>query len=126
MKKLALLLLLAPALASAATTTAVSPQPGAAWQQEVSHLIGYLEQSGCQFKRSGNWQPASDAVSHLTRKYRYLSEHGLASSAEDFIHRAASQSRTTGKPYMVRCEDGRAQSSALWLGAELQRYRSKH
>lgn len=119
MYKLALALLFVPTLACASNEF---PAP----EQEIRHLIGYLQDSGCQLKRNRVWQDASKAVSHMQRQYRNLSGEGRLDSAEDFISTAASRSRVTGQPYMVRCEDGREQPSALWLGAELQRYRSSH
>lgn len=117
MKSFVIALLFAPTLATAAV------QP---WEQEVSHLISYVQSSGCQFKRNEVWHDNAAAVELLNRKYRSLSRSGMASSAEDFIRAAASQSRVTGLTYMVRCQDGNEQPSALWLGAELQRYRATH
>ena len=121
MYKPALVLLFIPALACASH----EPQRHTP-EQEISHLIGYLQGSGCQLKRNRVWQDANEAVGHFSRQYRSLSGQRPVESAEEFIRSAASQSRVTGQPYMVRCEDGREQPSALWLGAELQRYRNSH
>ena len=66
-------------------TAGYAAEPPATAQAEIRHLLGYLEQSGCQFLRNGRWHSAIDARRHLERKYRYLVEQGLVSSAEDFI-----------------------------------------
>lgn len=100
-------------------------EPPAAAQAEIQHLMVYLEQSGCEFFRNGRWYSATDARRHLERKYRYLVERGLVSSAEDFIARAGSESSMSGRPYQVRCGTMAPVPSARWLTDELQRYRSR-
>jgi Family of unknown function (DUF5329) len=92
---------------------------------EIEHLFSYLQESGCQFFRNGRWYGAKEAVNHLNRKYQYLQEKGLVSSAEAFIERAASESSTSGKAYRVRCGSNPAVNSADWFGAELERYRQR-
>lgn len=99
-------------------------EPAATAQAEIHHLLVYLERSGCEFFRNGRWHPAADARQHLERKYRYLVEKRLVSSAEDFIARAASESSMSGRPYQVRCGTAAPVPSARWLTDELRRYRS--
>lgn len=110
-------LLLLPTLAQAAA-------PSPATTQEISHLLGYLKESGCQFNRNGSWYGAGEAVDHLNQKYRYLLKKGLLSSAEDFIARAASESSMSGKPYQVKCGGGAAVTSGPWFRSELTRFRA--
>lgn len=114
MKALAALLLTLPALACAATP-----------EQEIDHLLSYLQQSGCDFQRNGSWHSAQDARAHLQKKYQYLQDKQLAGTAEQFIERGASQSSLSGTPYQVRCAGQPVQDSGPWLSAELQRYRAK-
>lgn len=92
-------------------------------QQEITHLISYLEVSGCQFNRNGTWYSAVDAVSHINKKYQYLLDKKLVASAEFFIEKAASVSSMSGKAYLVKCGSAEAQASAVWFTAELARYR---
>jgi len=113
--------LFAAALLFLPLLTAAAPTPAA--RQEIAHLVGYLNASGCQFNRNGSWHDAGDASRHLQRKYDYLLKRDLVATSEDFIDRAASQSSITGKPYQVRCGTAAPVASAAWLKAELARYR---
>ncbi|HVK55433.1 MAG TPA: DUF5329 domain-containing protein, partial [Burkholderiales bacterium] len=97
--------------------------PASATESEVQHLLGYLEQSGCQFYRNGSWHTSQAARAHLEKKYQHLLNKGLIVSAENFIERAATGSSASGKAYQVKCVNSDAVASATWLAAELQRYR---
>jgi len=99
-------------------------EPSATAQAEIRHLLTHLERSGCDFFRNGRWHTATDARGHLERKYRYLVEKGLVSSAEDFIARAGSESSASGRPYQVRCGTSAPVPSAQWLSDALRRHRS--
>jgi hypothetical protein len=111
-------LLVVPAAAAAKV-------PGDAAKQEITHLFAYLQGSACSFQRNGDWHESQTAAAHLDRKYRYLLERGLVTSAESFIERAATGSSITGRPYLVKCGEGEPVESAAWFAAELQRYRKK-
>lgn len=93
-------------------------------EAEISGLISHLGTSGCEFNRNGSWHTATEAVSHLNRKYEYLQKRNLAPTAEAFIERAASESSTTGKPYLVKCPGAAAVPSAVWMGDELKKIRA--
>ncbi len=105
------------------TCAAEELAPGA--REEIMHLISYLEHSGCQFSRNGSWYDAKDAVAHINRKYEYLLDKGLVSSAEMFIDRAATGSSISGKPYLVKCNSGEPVESAPWFKAELTTFRAR-
>lgn len=94
-------------------------------QREITHLLEFVQQSGCQFNRSGTWYTSQDARQHLQRKYDYLEKKGWVNSAEDFIERAASKSSVSGRAYRVQCASEKAVPSAQWLTTELLRYRKK-
>jgi Family of unknown function (DUF5329) len=94
-------------------------------RKEIEHLISHLASSGCQFNRNGSWYNASRAVSHLKRKYEYLDERKLVPTAEAFIENAASQSSSSGKPYLVKCNDQQEVKSADWFSKELQAFREQ-
>jgi hypothetical protein len=60
-------------------------------EREISHLLAYLESSGCQFYRNGAWYDSRRAREHLERKYKYLLKENLVDSAETFIAAAATK-----------------------------------
>jgi len=92
--------------------------------EEIGHLLDYVERSGCRVYRNGTWHSASDARAHLEKKYRFLLNRGSIDRTEDFIDRVATASSVSGNPYQVKCEGREMVSSAEWLTAELQRLRS--
>ncbi len=94
-------------------------------QQEITHLMNYLETSGCRFNRNGIWYSAADAVSHINKKYQYLLDKKIVSSAEVFIEQAASESSMSGTAYLVQCSDSQPEPSAIWFANELKKYREK-
>ena len=47
-----------------------APPPAA--QIEINHLLGLIEQSGCEFFRNGTWYDAQRAQAHLRAKYDVL------------------------------------------------------
>ncbi len=89
-------------------------------EQEIEHLLGFVETSDCVFTRNDTAHSAEDAADHLRLKYR----RGLRyiDSAEDFINRLASKSSWTGKPYTVQCGET-SLSSQRWLEQALSAYR---
>ncbi len=93
-------------------------------REEIAHMISYLENSGCQFNRNGTWYGTKEAVAHISRKYEYLLDKGLVSSAETFIDRAATESSMSGRPYLVMCGAGAPTESATWFKAELASFRA--
>ncbi len=107
----------------------LSPVPHAATlstdgQAEITHLLDFLEASGCEFYRNGSWHKAEAARAHLEEKYRYLLKKLQIRNAEDFIAMAATKSSMSGEAYQVRCGK-RITPSAAWLTAELTRLRQK-
>jgi len=115
------IMFLAVSLLMASVSHAGEPPPAAG--AEIAHLFAYLENSGCDFYRNGSRYGSREAAAHLRRKYQYLLEKGLVSSAEEFIERAAAKSSSSGKPYQVRCGGGKIAESGPWLRAELIAYR---
>jgi Family of unknown function (DUF5329) len=109
----------------ATSSATLAVESDAVAKQEIDHLIRYLGSSGCQFNRNGSWFSASQAVSHLKRKYEYLVERKRVPTAEAFIEGAASESSSSGKPYLVKCSGQPEVKSAAWFGAELARFREE-
>lgn len=116
-KELAVVLGLSIALAARA-------EPSAITQKEIEHLLGYIEDSGCEFYRNGLWYKSTNAQAHLRNKYEYLARLDLINATEDFIAKAATKSSVTGQPYEVRCSGPAPVSSNQWLSDELARYRA--
>jgi hypothetical protein len=99
-----------------------APPPVA--QIEINHLLGLVEQSGCEFFRNGTWYDAQRAQAHLRAKYAVLVVNDQIKTAEDFINKAASNSSSSGQPYQIRCGGGAAMTSNQWFGAALARLRN--
>jgi hypothetical protein len=117
-KSLILAVILAPNILPAARAA-----PPAAAQIEIDHLLGLIEQSGCEFFRNGTWYDAKRAQAHLRAKYDALAADDQIKTAEDFIEKAASNSSLSGRPYQIRCGGGAAMTTRQWFSAALARYR---
>lgn len=98
--------------------------PPAIVQQEVGHLLRYIGNSGCAFKRNGAWNDARAAQAHAREKYDFLASLGSIETTRDFIDKAASFSSITGEPYEIRCGSSANVTSNQWLSDELSRYRA--
>jgi len=99
-------------------------EPPPAVQREISQLLAYLEASGCDFQRNGQWHDARAARVHIEAKYQYLLQRDLVQTTDDFIANAATSSSMGGGQYQVRC-GSRIDPSADWLRAELVRLRKQ-
>lgn len=118
-------LLLATAIfALGAMASLAAPAPPEV-RAEIDALIAKLSASGCTFNRNGTWYPAAEVKAHLLRKLRYLEGKDLVQSTEQFIERAASNSSSSNKPYLVKCRDT-AVESRTWLATELRNLRAAH
>ena len=95
-------------------------------KSEISHLLDYIERSGCEFNRNGTWYTDTKAVrEHVERKYDFFMKKGKIISTEDFIKWAATKSEMSGKPYTVKCPNGPQIPMSQWLREELERYRQQ-
>lgn len=112
-------------LALALPLSALPADPDPVAKKEIEHLIAHLASSGCQFNRNGSWYSAARAVSHLERKYEYLLDRNLVPTAEAFIERAASESSTSGKPYLVKCPGQPEVQSNDWFRSALATFRQE-
>lgn len=104
---------------------ALAAPPPPASQDEIDHLLSYVDSSGCQFYRNGTWYNSAEGQAHLKEKYDFLTKMGWVHSAEDFIERAASKSSVSGESYQAKCKDQAPIPSARWLASELDRYRAR-
>lgn len=109
--------------AAASVTSAASlPEPARA---EIQSLLAALQSSGCEFKRNGTWYSGADARSHLQRKLDYLADRNAIATAEQFIQLGATESSSSGKPYLVRCGNAPETESRIWLNAKLSEIRKQ-
>ncbi|QNA90217.1 DUF5329 domain-containing protein [Massilia sp. Dwa41.01b] len=112
-------------LLAAGLHTAAAAAPDTRAQAEINHLLDYVATPGCQFSRNGSWHEGEKAREHLQQKYDYLAKRDMVTNAESFIARAASESSTSGRPYQVKCGDGKPVASAVYLKEELARFRAR-
>jgi hypothetical protein len=99
-----------------------APPPAA--EIEINHLLGLIENSGCEFFRNGSWYDAQRAAAHLRAKYEALAANGQIETAEDFIDKAASNSSMSGQAYLIRCGGAAPMTTRQWFSAALARHRS--
>jgi len=93
-------------------------------QTEINYLLGFIENSSCEFFRNGSWYDAKKAAAHLRDKYQILATGDRIQTAEDFIEQAATKSSLSGQPYQVRCSGDKAVTTNQWLRDLLARYRT--
>ena len=90
---------------------------------EIAYLIDFVRHSPCTFIRNGTEYDGAKAADHVQAKYDYYKSD--IKTVEDFIERAASKSILSGKPYEVRCADGKVMPAADWIRAEDTAYRTR-
>ena len=90
--------------------------------QEVNHLLQYIENSGCTFIRNGKAYDGAEARAHIQKKYDYFKSR--IKTTEDFIKYAATKSSMSGKPYKVRF-NGQEILCVDWLNVELEKFRNR-
>ena len=89
-------------------------------RQKIESLIKSVEgMKDAKFVRNGTVYDAKTAGKFLRGKWK-ANESGI-SSAKDFIEKAASVSSTSGKPYLIRFNDGKEMKSGVFLLAELEK-----
>ncbi|UTV99002.1 MULTISPECIES: DUF5329 domain-containing protein [Marinomonas] len=96
----------------------------ASTQDEINHLLEYVEKTNCQYERNGSMYNGKEAFDHIQRKYDYYQDK--IKSAEDFIDYSASKSAISGKQYLIHCEGNKVVKSSDWLAAELKRFRAEY
>ena len=95
---------------------------GASLDEEITHLLNYIETSDWIFFWSNICHDPKEAVKHIEKKYNYLKKR--IKNTEDFIKGAATGSSISGKPYMIIC-NGVEMPTADWLRIELKKYRAQ-
>ena len=92
-------------------------------EEIVGYLLDYVAKSECVFIRNGKEHSSEKAVEHIRKKYEHYKEK--IETPEDFIRLAATKSMMSGRPYLVRLEEGSEIHCAEWLTAELSAYRTR-
>lgn len=93
-------------------------------QDQIDHLLVFIADSECKFMRNGKWYDSSEAAKHIKRKFEYVRDKDLVSSAEDFVKYSATKSSLSGRKYRVKCGGDPEKDSSDWLRSELSTYRS--
>jgi hypothetical protein len=114
---------LKPVVAALILVLSLATARADALDDEIAHLIDFVRHSSCTFIRNGSEYDGAAAADHVKAKYDYYKSD--IRTVEDFIERAASKSMLSGKPYEVRCADGRIIPAADWIRAEDSAYRSR-
>ena len=94
------------------------------YQNEIDHLLTYVETTKCSYIRNGDAHDGPDARSHIQRKYDYFYDD--IESTEDFIRLSATKSTMSGDKYFIACPNKPKVYSSEWLLDELHRYRKTH
>lgn len=115
MKKIVLFLVAMMMLAVAGSANA-SIRPYTE-QQKIDEVLQVIEKSNVTFIRNGSDHSAHEAAEHLKKKLAYVGDK--VQTAKDFINELATASSFTGRPYMVKLDDGREVTSHEWLMARL-------
>ena len=93
----------------------------ASTQDEIAHLLTFVETTECKYERNGTLHNGAEAVKHINKKYQYSAD-GIK-SAEDFIKYSATKSKMSGKYYKIHCANKAIVKSQDWLLTELKTYR---
>src|SRR5262245_61450133 len=107
-------------LAVAAVAAQATPPPAAAQSaakltedQKIEALIAAVERlQDAVFIRNDAEHDGRAAALHMRRKWNSGRKH--IKTAADFIEHAASRSSETGRPYLIRFNDGREVTSAAF------------
>jgi len=82
-------------------------------RQSVQRLLATIEDSNLTFVRNGADLSATQFATRLRNKLGLIGSAEL--SVDEFIEHVASQSSTTGHPYLVKHPDGSTEPVAGWL-----------
>ena len=100
------------------------PASGSDMNNEIEHLLKYVESTSCKYARNGTMHSGKDAVKHIKKKYNYFKDD--INNTEKFIELSATKSTMSGKYYMIHCSGSPAIKSQEWLLLELKVFRSKN
>lgn len=91
-------------------------------KKKIDFLITSVENlKDAKFIRNDEEYDAKKAAEHLRLKLNKAGER--VKTAEDFIKLCASKSYMTGKPYMIKYQDGKTVESGKFLREKLKEYK---
>ena len=105
-------------LAGLASPLCADPLSSAETQKIEALIVKVSELKDARFVRNGWSYSAETAATFLRRKWQ-ANESGVK-TARDFVDKVASFSGTSGKPYLIRFDDGRETPSREFLLAALR------
>lgn len=86
----------------------------------IEGLISHVENlKDAKFVRNGRSYESKDAAKFLRGKWH--SKEKEIKTAEEFIEKVATASSTTGKPYLIKFNDGREVECADYLKQQLRK-----
>ena len=105
-------------IASLLLLTAISSGLPAADRAKIEQLITVVEHlDSAHFVRNGKAYGSATAARFLRGKWK--DREATVHSVDDFINNVATRSSTTGRPYLIRFDDGREVPTATFFRAEL-------
>ena len=75
-------------LASLCSGSGFPAEPAPIVQDEIQHLLTYLEKSDCEFFRNGKWYGASEAKNHVTSRVDSDTVTSVGSRADMYSNNA--------------------------------------
>lgn len=99
-------------------------------EKKIDYLIERVSQVKGTFVRNGSDHSPLEARDHLRYKLNRAMNSWFAPDKEEwtavmFIEKIASKSSISGKPYLIRLEDGTTIPAADWLTARLKEYENQ-
>jgi len=91
-------------------------------KEAIDYLVEFVRASDVVFIRNGKEHSPEEAADHMLDKYKYAKKK--VKTPEDFIEYCATKSTMSGKQYQVRLAGGKTITSAEWLLAALDTYRT--
>jgi hypothetical protein len=94
-------------------------------RKKIDFLISSVEKlKGAKFIRNGEEYDGKKAAEHLRMKLNKAGDR--VKTADDFIKLCASQSYITGKPYLIKYQNGKSIESGKFLREKLKEYHEIH
>jgi hypothetical protein len=88
---------------------------------EINHIFKFVQNSDCEFERTGTKHSAEEAKKHMKQKYDYYKSK--INSTEEFIEFTATKSVITRIKYLIHCPNDPVIESQKWLLLELKIFR---
>ncbi len=96
------------------------PEEASSEKDKIEALIASLRDlEGATFIRNDKEHTVEESIEHLQKKWEW--KKNQVKTARDFTDKIASSSSLSGKPYMIRFEDGSEIKAKDWFDQELQK-----